>query len=71
MKTRKCDRCDQPLGNTHHTSWYNTQVICPTCRKKEMSRTDYDACRKAEHQAVLNGDLNFEFLTSWKEVHNG
>ena len=67
----KCDRCDQQLGKTHHTSWYNSQVICSSCRKKELARSDYDACRKAEHQAVINGDLNFNFLPSWKEVNNG
>lgn len=67
----KCDRCGQQLGNTYYTSWYNSQVICSTCRKKELARSDYQACRKAEHQAVLNGDLNFNFLPAWKEVHNG
>jgi len=67
----KCDRCDQQLGSTHHYSWYNEQRICSTCRKKELERSDYQACRKAEHQAVLNGDLNFSFIAPWKEVQNG
>ena len=71
MDTRKCDRCDQPLGSTHHTSWYNEQRICSSCRKKELARSDYQACRKAEHEAVLKGDLNFNFLPAWKEVNNG
>lgn len=69
MKT--CDRCGSKNMFTHHTSWYNSQIICDVCRKKEMSRSDYDACRKAERQAVLNGDLNFNFLAPWKEVQNG
>jgi len=68
---KKCDRCNSTNMFTHHTSWYNNQVICDVCRKKEMARSDYQACRKAEHEAVLKGDLNFNFLPSWKEVQNG
>ena len=69
MKT--CDRCDSTNMFTHHVSWYNSQVICDVCRKKEMARSDYEACRKAELKAVQRGDLNFNFLAPWKEVNNG
>lgn len=68
---KQCDRCGSKNMFTHHTSWYNSQVICDDCRKKEMARSDYDACRKAELEALRRGDLNFDFLPAWKEVQNG
>ena len=65
-----CDRCDIKLSSKLHTSWYNDQRICSYCRGSEMSRADYEACRKAERQAIKNGDYNFSFLPPWKEVHS-
>ena len=60
----KCQRCGTQT-NTYRCSWFNEQMICTTCAEKEKKREDYQTCRKLEHEAVMKGNLNFNYTTPW------
>ena len=40
-------------------SWFNTQMICPKCRKVEEQDPRVKQAKEAERQAVMNGNYNF------------
>lgn len=61
----RCDRCEKQSTESR-CSWYNEQMICSDCSKKEKNRADYQACREAELEAVKRGDFNFTFKSAWK-----
>ena len=62
-----CYRCDTPHGGEVRVSWYNAQKLCKLCATEERERPDWDACRLAEMQAVVNNhDYNFTYLPAWK-----
>ena len=59
LSKTNCDRCGAPL-TVRIMSMYNTDCICPACKKKETERADYKQAVDADQQAVLAGNYNFE-----------
>lgn len=55
----RCDRCFIPTETTSG-SYFNTQMICPTCSKKEVLHPDFKYAREVECNHVANGNYNFE-----------
>ena len=53
-----CVRCKK-RGNSFKMSWFNTDMICPSCQKKEEKDPRYKMAKEAERQAVLSGNYNF------------
>jgi len=58
-KHTKCDRCGKDLRKGSTMSRMNTQVICLECADKEQLAPGYEVAKKAEQDAVLRGDYNF------------
>jgi RecJ-like exonuclease len=56
--TGRCDRCGKET-NTHIMSMFNTESVCPKCKKKEEEHPMYNAAREAELEAVKAGLYNF------------
>lgn len=55
-----CDRCGGDLKDGRIMSMFNTDCICMECKRKETQMSTYkDAC-KAEHNAIEQGDTNFQ-----------
>ena len=54
-----CQRCGHET-RLHIMSTMNTQEICLDCKEEEEKLPDYQKARKAEEDAVKNGNLNFE-----------
>lgn len=53
-----CDRCgDETLVTT--MSYFNTEVICMNCDKRERRHPGFKTAREAEEKAVRAGDYNF------------
>ncbi len=64
-----CDRCKK--GMTSSTmSRFNTDMICETCEVKEKAHPKYAEARKAEHEAVQQGDRNFPGIGLPIELRN-
>ena len=55
----KCQRCGRET-NTFKGSFFNTEDICPVFQKAEEEHPMFEKARKAEHEAVCNGNYNFE-----------
>lgn len=58
MTSFKCARC----GTTETSlkmSYFNTDMLCPECVKKEEAHPDFKKAKDIELQHVLNGDYNF------------
>lgn len=55
----KCDRCGKDTL-VSRMSWFNTDIICPDCIKKEEKHPLYQYAKDVEHIHVLNGDLNYK-----------
>jgi late competence protein required for DNA uptake (superfamily II DNA/RNA helicase) len=53
-----CHRCGK-ASNSHSMSFFNTDLLCPTCITVERNHPQYEVARRAECDAVLRGDLNF------------
>ncbi|KXA90834.1 hypothetical protein AKJ57_03550 [candidate division MSBL1 archaeon SCGC-AAA259A05] len=59
MRKQKCDRCgERTLSLT--MSYFNTEMICPECDKKEKEHPEFEEARKKEEEAVKQGNYNFE-----------
>lgn len=56
--TNCCDRCGKATG-IFKMSWFNMDMICPDCDEKEVNHPDYDKARKADTEAVKQGEYNF------------
>ncbi len=41
------------------TSFFNMEAICMKCKKREQEHPDYNKARKAEVEAIQQGDFNF------------
>lgn len=54
----KCDRCQQETFSTI-MSMFNTDTLCPACKKLEEQHPDYRKAVQAEHSAVVAGNFNF------------
>lgn len=64
-----CDRCSKKT-NTFVYSWFNKDLLCTTCAEKEKQDPEYQACRTAEHKAVTEGNLNFEYNPKYRNTSN-
>jgi hypothetical protein len=53
-----CERCGkQSSGSTG--SYFNTEQICFACSKIEREHPAFEEARRAENEAVRNGNYNF------------
>lgn len=55
-----CDRCGGSLESGRVMSMYNNDCICMECKEKERKRPDYKKALDADHNAIKNGNYNFE-----------
>ena len=62
-----CDRCNSEVS-AHTTSMFNTDDICLFCKKEERAHPDYNKAKKAEHDAVKAGDMNYPGIGLPKEL---
>jgi len=53
-----CQRCLEKTAS-YSMSWFNEQLICLNCSKREAERSDYSEARKAETKAVRSGSFNY------------
>ena len=53
-----CDRCEEKLVRSR-MSWFNTDIICESCQRRENQHPDIRYARDKETAAVLAGDTNF------------
>ena len=58
VKNQICDRCHQPTATTI-MSMFNTDMLCPDCKKAEEKHPLYNLAREKEREALLRGDRNF------------
>lgn len=56
--THCCERCGK--AGTFTMSWFNTQMICTECEKKERAHKDYQKAKEAVYEQERNGNRNFE-----------
>ena len=59
FKKKNCDRCGKPL-TSRTMSMFNTDVICPECKEKEVQDPRYQKAREAELNAIRCGNFNFK-----------
>jgi hypothetical protein len=53
-----CDRCGQKT--TFCTgSYFNTELICADCDRREQEHPLFEEAREVEREAVRGGDFNF------------
>ena len=55
------NRCERFYKETSVTimSYFNTQIICLGCEKEEQQDPRYAEAKRAENEAVRQGDYNF------------
>jgi recombinational DNA repair protein (RecF pathway) len=58
LEFKKCDRCGEHTTITTG-SWFNQEMICQPCDKKERVHQMFETAKRAEREAVLQGDYNF------------
>lgn len=59
FKKTKCDRCGKSL-TTRIMSMFNTDCLCPECKKAETLLPEYAEAVKAASEAIQNGNTDFE-----------
>ena len=53
-----CDRCgSESLSSTG--SYFNTQMICGECDRRERAHPQFANAQRVEGEAVRRGDFNF------------
>jgi len=55
-----CQRCGKENPLYTIMSMFNTQIICDECKDKEEKDPMYEKARKADEDAIKNGDFNFK-----------
>lgn len=53
-----CDRCGKETRSTT-MSYFNEDIICPTCDKAEREHPAFEEARQAELEQVKAGNYNF------------
>lgn len=53
-----CDRCQEPT-NTLIMSMFNTEMICPKCKKREKQSPMYEQAVAADIAQIKKGNYNF------------
>ena len=66
----KCDRCGQETLVTT-MSWFNTDIICDGCDKKERAHPQFEQARQRESDAVLRGVRNFPGIGLPPDLRHG
>ena len=61
----KCERCNKETFAVI-MSYFNTQSICLDCEKEEQASSRYEEARKAENEAVRQGDYNFRGIGGYR-----
>lgn len=56
--TGRCHRCGHET-DTHIMSRFNIDLICTPCEEEERRHPDYNRARRAEEEAVRNGERNY------------
>ena len=56
----QCDRCGGSLQEGRTMSMYNRQCICLKCKEAERKRDDYAAAVAADHEAIKQGNYDFD-----------
>ena len=54
-----CQRCGNQHPKSLSMSFFNTDMICPDCEKKEKAHPDYAKAKEIEKQEVLKGNYNY------------
>ena len=54
----RCERCYKETSVTT-MSYFNTQMICLKCENEEQQAQRYAEAKRAENEAVRQGDYNF------------
>lgn len=54
----KCERCGKKTQVTTG-SWFNQEMICMECDGKERSHHALATAKRAEREALLQGNYNF------------
>ena len=53
-----CERCSVK-AKTITMSWFNIQMICNDCDKKELNHKDIDKAKSLELEQVKKGNYNY------------
>ena len=53
-----CDRCKKE-SNITTCSFFNIDMICPTCETEEQNHSHYKKAKEKELKEVLKGNLNY------------
>lgn len=54
----KCERCKEK-GNLFKMSYFNTEMLCPSCQLTEQAHPDYAKAVKVELEEVRKRNFNF------------
>ena len=54
-----CQRCDKETYGVI-MSYFNTQEICLSCEKEERQSSRYEEAKRAENEAVRQGNYTFK-----------
>lgn len=54
-----CDRCGRETLSTT-MSYFNTDIICPECDKREREHPDFAEAQRIESEHVLAGNYSFQ-----------
>ena len=65
----KCDRCKRDTL-AFSMSFLNTDMLCPACLEKEKIHPRYDEAKKAELDAVKNGNYNYPGLLFGQKIES-
>lgn len=59
LENSTCDRCKQK-SNVLTGSYFNTEMICLECDKKERAHSMFKMAQSIEAEQVRQGNYNFE-----------
>jgi len=62
-----CPRCDRTT-NSHQGSRFNLQDLCLDCTQVEKQHPLYEIAAKAEHEAFVGGNWNYEGIGAPKSL---
>lgn len=64
----KCKRCGNPTNYMTAFSDFNEDQICTKCKDDEKNDPDYKDAKKAEEEAIRNGDYNYSYLPNYEPI---
>lgn len=64
-----CDRCNCRTF-TESMSYFNTDLICKECERREREHPAFEKARAAETKAVALGDWNFKGIGCPPELYS-